>query len=130
MKDWKTLMAFPALASLALAIGVLTSPHLPAAASPQEVRTFTGILSGWQLDTDGTIYLRVRGSGESMDEEWFRTPSDKHDNARNFEELLAESVLANPPDDERTITIRAKHERALDGKSPEHAIPLMSVSRP
>jgi hypothetical protein len=51
--------------------------------------------------------------------------------SRNVEEMLIGAVLVHAdPSAEHALTVTAKHERTLDGKDPEHALPLLSVSSP
>ena len=75
------------------------------------------------------MYLRLRSQGEQF--LWFRTPADKSQASRNVEEILLGAVLlGSDVADEQILTVIAKHERSLDGKDPDNAIPILSVSSP
>jgi hypothetical protein len=130
MKNSKSPFMAPVLVALAFSVALLSSPA-PASIPGQEERTTAGVLAGWRLDMDGTVYLQIRGQGEEQALTWFRTPADKSMASRNVEEMLIGAVLIRASRSaEQVLTVTAKHERALDGEDPEHALPLLSVSSP
>jgi hypothetical protein len=128
MKTFKSMLVIPAGVVLALVVALLTSSPVPAASLRQEVRPTSGVLAGWRLDMDGTMYLRIRSQGEQF--LWFRTPADKSQ-TKQVEEMLIEALsVMGDPSDEQTLTVIAKHERSLDGKTAENALPIVSVTSP
>lgn len=85
----------------------------------------SGTVSGWRVNVDGTVFLRLREASET--ETWFRNPPDRS-SVISFEEMLLAIVVDVAGTDE-VITVAAERS-GLDGSSPESAIPLAYVSWP
>ncbi len=126
-----------------LLLGALVSAALPprgAAPGRAENLERTGVVEAWRLDMDGAMYVGLRttrpAGGEETDSEagelvWFRTPPDKELVLKAQSlliEVLTSPVYASTP--QKTLTLTAKLERALDGKSLERALPLVYVASP
>lgn len=135
------LLAPAAVAGLSVLLAV---PLLARGREPMPAEDFqrTGVIHGWRLETDGTLYfaLQSQGSAASAKAEqdpreaslvWFRSPPEK-DVTTRFSELALEVILASSPAgaDPLPLTVTAKLERALTGVSPAEALPLIAIARP
>lgn len=93
--------------------------------APEDVQK-TGRVTGWRLDVEGPLFVKVTedATGTST---WFASPRDRTENLE-LENLLLRMFLAR--ESQGTISVLGKKERALEGKSPEDAIPIVAVSSP
>lgn len=114
--------AFLALASTPfLVLGA--APSDPAAATTLDTVTRTGVPREWRLDVDGTVYVRLGAE----DPAWFEARPTASGEIR-LEELLLFAILTSERAD-AALTATGKQERTLRGRSPEDALPLLTLER-
>jgi hypothetical protein len=123
---------------------IVTSALRPA--EPQEEIRITGSLGGWRIDADRRVHFLVTRADEDIprDDEgkpkekgieselevWFHTPPDR-DVEREFNAMILAALFAvERAPAGTTITVTAKVERQLDGKTADKSLPLLSLSRP
>lgn len=94
----------------------------------------TGVVTGWRLSMEGTMYLRVRGADPRAEERadvpesWFRTPPVRSDLV-DVEHLVLDAVTSLELEGD-VVTVRAEGAPVQDGRSPETAYELVSLGRP
>ena len=86
----------------------------------------TGRVTGWRLDVEGPLFVKVTDDSTGTST-WFASPRDRTENLE-LERLMLEMFLAREA--QGTISVVGKKERALEGKAPEDAIPIVAVASP
>jgi len=125
------------LFALGLLLAAFLSFGTARSASPAaEVIQRTGVVVGWQLDMDGTIYIelshpaegrRARDASTGPTTTWFRTPPVRSEERHVQQMVLSILTALEMSPSFEAITIHGKVERALDGESLEEALPLVSL---
>lgn len=124
------------LCILLLGAAMTASSFPPAATAAEDTAAaieFKGVVTAWQLNMDGTIYIRLRGSPPAEDgrevqdtEIWFRTPPDQS-SVISVEEMMMAIVLN--AQQSRVLTLVAEGDTGRDGSRPRAALEIRSVAK-
>ena len=115
----------PALAIVFLFAAAARVGRPDPASAPEDIQK-TGRVTGWRLDVEGPLFVKVTDDA-TQTSTWFASPRDRTANLE-LENLLMRMFLAREA--QGTISVVGKKERALEGKSPQDAIPIVAVASP
>ncbi len=123
------LLGLLALLVLGLVTGLTLSSRAVEPGPAPNPESFTGTVGHWRLDVDGSLWIRLDGTGPQADQNtWFASPPDTNDELDLGQMLLDILLTLELAPEAPKLTLIAKRERGLDGKSRESALPLVALT--